>query len=166
MNNIILTEEILDKGKSRNGAWSKAQLKLFGIIEMKKGWKKKIVGLPFSSHIIHRFLNLKDKHLEKLQSDLNTNSTSDNLSVVDQDLPIEEQYRHPEWIALRQIILERDNYACKICKSQNDELHVHHLMYPKDKYVWQIDQKYLIVVCKDCHETIHNRRIYTESKGL
>jgi hypothetical protein len=156
MDTIILTEEILEKGKSRNGAWSAAQVKLFGISEFRKGWKKNIVGHSFPSAIIQRFLNLKDKHLEKYVVDTDTKKHHDSLLSVDKDLPVDEQYRHPEWLSLRQVILDRDNNTCRICKTKATELHVHHLMYPKNKFVWQIDHKYLITVCRECHETIHD----------
>jgi hypothetical protein len=89
MDSIILTEEILGKGKSKNGAWSAAQLKLFGVLGIKKGWKKKIVGLPFQKQTIQRFLNLKDKHLEKIPSRFSSKSTADSLLFVNQDLPID-----------------------------------------------------------------------------
>lgn len=62
---MILTNEIIEKGKSCNGGWSANQLKCFRIkFPLKKGWKRKIIGKNFSTQQIEKFLSLKDKHLE------------------------------------------------------------------------------------------------------
>lgn len=157
---VVLTNEILEKGKSKNGAWSIEQMENFGISKLKKGWKYEIIGKEFSIGAIQRFLYLKDKHLEKNQI-TNTNSYFDNLFVINKDLPINEQYSHPNWLNLRKNILTRDNNKCKMCQQNNTTLHVHHLMYPKNKFIWEIDEKYLVVVCENCHEKIHDREFST-----
>ena len=62
---MILTNEIFEKGTSRNGAWSGKQLALFGIIiTNNKGWKKTIIGHDWPKETINRFISLKDKHLK------------------------------------------------------------------------------------------------------
>ena len=59
----ILSEEILERGLSRNGGYSLEQLKLLGIYEFHKGWKKSIIGKPFKLEILNNFIALKDCHL-------------------------------------------------------------------------------------------------------
>ena len=59
----ILTKEILEQGLSRNGGYSLEQLKLLGIYEFCKGWKKGVIGKPFKSEILNKFISLKDYHL-------------------------------------------------------------------------------------------------------
>ncbi len=61
---MILTQDILEQGISRNGGWNNKQIRLFGISrENNTGWKLKILGLDFPKSIIDRFLALKDRHL-------------------------------------------------------------------------------------------------------
>lgn len=60
-----LTREILEKGKSSNGMWSKKQLECFGLdfFKLKKGWKQRIIGKEFSFDTIQKFLSLRDVHV-------------------------------------------------------------------------------------------------------
>jgi hypothetical protein len=63
---VEFTNELLEKGKSRNGGWSRKQLKLIGIkYPLKKGWKRKVIGKLFDASTIEQFLALKDFHLLK-----------------------------------------------------------------------------------------------------
>lgn len=161
-NHILLSEEILDKGKSIKGGWSMAQLQVFGILELRKGWKSKILNKEYSKEEISRFITLKDKHLKKNETSSRSKSY-DRLGVVNLDIPIVEQYKNKSWIDLKTTILKRDDYMCTICKSKYVELHVHHMTYPKGKFIWEIDSKFLIVVCKECHEKIHDKELNNEN---
>lgn len=60
----VLTEEILDSGKSIQGAWNLAQLRLFGFNNFTKGWKWMIIGSEWPSETIAQFLFLKNNHLK------------------------------------------------------------------------------------------------------
>lgn len=61
---MLLTKEILEDGKSRNGGWSLKQFKLFGFDTLpKKGWKDIICGQDWPDEVVSQFLVLKDKHL-------------------------------------------------------------------------------------------------------
>ncbi len=160
-NHVILTEEILNQGKSRNGFWSNKQILTFGI-EIKRGWKREIIGQEFPIVIINRFLQLKDKHLESDEVTVREISY-DKMSVVNLDIDIKEQYKNKNWIDLRRKILERDSFTCVVCKRKHAELHVHHMSYPKGKFIWEIDQKHLVVVCKECHEKIHDKELSDNS---
>lgn len=61
---MILTKEIFEQGKSKQGGWSMAQLACFGIERLKKGWQKRLIGQEFSEEAIKNFLELKDKHIK------------------------------------------------------------------------------------------------------
>lgn len=63
-----------------------------------------------------------------------------------------EKLKDPRWQKKRLEILERDFFTCQNCCSPVKELHVHHFKYGKNP--WDIDNKYLITFCKDCHEKI------------
>lgn len=53
----------------------------------------------------------------------------------------------PEWKAIREPALERDNYACSICGSKSN-LHVHHLHYDN---IGEEALSDLVTLCKSCH---------------
>lgn len=65
-----------------------------------------------------------------------------------------------EWKEKRKTILERDDYKCRNCGSEN-ELQVHHRQYHIDLNTgeklppWQYHGRYLISLCTDCHQTGH-----------
>ena len=57
-------------------------------------------------------------------------------------------------------IIQRDNYCCRICGSKED-LVVHHKQYHINvmtntkKFPWDYDDKYLVTLCKSCHDRGH-----------
>ena len=64
---MILTNEILEQGKSSNGAWSAKQLNLLGeSYPLRQGWKSRILGQDVPVETIEEFLALKDAHLTEL----------------------------------------------------------------------------------------------------
>lgn len=63
-----LTNDIIEQGKSRRNGWSMKQLAVFGIFELKKGWRRNLIGREVSPESIARFLALKDKHLRAVET--------------------------------------------------------------------------------------------------
>jgi len=61
---MILTKEIVEAGRSRNGGYGLNQLKILGIFSFKRGWKKRIIGKDFDEKIINNFLFFKNYHLK------------------------------------------------------------------------------------------------------
>jgi len=69
---------------------------------------------------------------------------------------------HPQplpqnWNTLRKTILDRDNYKCNVCKAEDLELHVDHVI-PR-KYGGSNDESNLRTLCKHCHICRHFRKI-------
>jgi hypothetical protein len=62
-----------------------------------------------------------------------------------------EKLKDPRWQRKRLRILERDNWTCKSCGETEKTFHVHHLFYFKETDPWDINDGYLITLCKDCH---------------
>lgn len=61
---MIITEELLIKGMSINGAWSKKQFKLLKVNwPPKRGWKKEIIGTDIKKDRMDEFISLKDQHI-------------------------------------------------------------------------------------------------------
>lgn len=59
----------------------------------------------------------------------------------------------PNWPQLRSIIIERDNYVCRICGSDPCEkpLNVHHVDWNRTNN----KLRNLVTLCSDCHRAIH-----------
>lgn len=69
----------------------------------------------------------------------------------------QEQIKHPNWQKKRLEIMNRDGFTCRSCGNCMDLiLHVHHLVYYKNKLIWEYDNDDLITLCEYCHEIYHN----------
>jgi len=62
-----------------------------------------------------------------------------------------EQLRDPRWQKRRLEILERDEFQCQNCGSEDSELQIHHLAYRQNTAPWDYENNELITLCKDCH---------------
>jgi 5-methylcytosine-specific restriction endonuclease McrA len=63
-----------------------------------------------------------------------------------------EKLKDPRWQKKRLVILERDNFACRMCKNSKETLHVHHLEYRKQP--WDVPDESLITLCENHHRWI------------
>lgn len=66
-----------------------------------------------------------------------------------------DQLKTNNWIMKRREILTRDNDKCINCNN-NKYLQIHHLLYFNGFLAWEYENKYLVTLCKKCHETEHN----------
>lgn len=64
--------------------------------------------------------------------------------------PYQKKLLDPRWQKKRLKILERDNFACIMCKDDETTLHVHHNSYNGNP--WDIEDNKLSTYCKFCHE--------------
>jgi hypothetical protein len=61
---VIVTQELLDAGKSVRGQWNHEQLGALGVpLPLRSGWRMKLLGRRVSRDDAIRFLTLKDAHL-------------------------------------------------------------------------------------------------------
>lgn len=70
-----------------------------------------------------------------------------------------EYLKNPKWQKKRLEILSRDNFSCVVCGNGIDtdtQVHVHHLSYRKDCMPWEYDINDMRVLCRTCHQRIHN----------
>jgi Predicted restriction endonuclease len=71
------------------------------------------------------------------------------------DLINEGHYRRYNTQPWRKLVLERDNYRCQICDTNNN-LHAHHvkpwIKYPLDRY----DVNNGLTLCDRCHWRVHS----------
>lgn len=75
--------------------------------------------------------------------------------AADPKMPKAEQYNHPNWQRLRNCIMDRDNYTCTRCGNKQEQLHVHHLRYNQNGFIWDVEPKDLKTICKSCHKKEH-----------
>jgi 5-methylcytosine-specific restriction endonuclease McrA len=66
----------------------------------------------------------------------------------------EDKLLDDRWVLKRRLILARDQYTCRHCKSQN-ELQVHHLVYIAGREPWQYRSGDLTTLCDACHDEVH-----------
>lgn len=69
-----------------------------------------------------------------------------------------ELLQDDRWIQKRNVIYKRDNYRCLRCGIGNKTLHVHHKVYIRNAFPWDIDDRHLMTVCSNCHESIHKSK--------
>lgn len=61
---VPVTADLIRAGRSRRGAWSRAQLTLIGVPwPLKRGWKRKVIGTFISEISAQRFVQLRNAHL-------------------------------------------------------------------------------------------------------
>jgi hypothetical protein len=66
---MILTKNILKRGKSINGGWSVEQMNLLFKCKFKgrkfKGWLDRLIGKDIPDDVINKFISLKDEHIPR-----------------------------------------------------------------------------------------------------
>ena len=88
-----------------------------------------------------------------------------NISTTDNNLTkfmyTKSKYlKSQEWKDKRKLVLKRDHYKCKSCKSY-DNLEVHHLSGYSDIPNEPIES--LVTLCRSCHQIWHNKHGYPNS---
>jgi len=76
-----------------------------------------------------------------------------------------EQLKDPRWQRKRLEIMERDNFTCKNCGSQDKQLHVHHGAYLTGHKVWEYHEWALHTLCNICHSVL-SEDIYSYNHAL
>lgn len=69
-----------------------------------------------------------------------------------------ERLRHPNWQKKRLEILSRDDFRCQLCFDGESTLHVHHKRYLKGRMPWEYDDRDLVTVCENCHDSAEEIR--------
>lgn len=63
-----------------------------------------------------------------------------------------QKLKHPKWQKCRLERLEAAGFRCSHCKSEDNQLHIHHGYYAKGKEPWEADPAHLHVYCSICHK--------------
>jgi 5-methylcytosine-specific restriction protein A len=160
---MIITKEIMQAGKSSNNGWNLKQLAALGEPNQSGGWYRRLIGKEVSQEQIDRFLELKDYHLrnrmnkgELIKSNY-VNLKKPTFEYTNKVIEYKDQYLHPNWQKMRLYVLNRDRFCCQECGIKDQTLHVHHLKYLKNNYIWAVPTWYLITLCDACHSKEHGR---------
>lgn len=62
-----------------------------------------------------------------------------------------KQYQAKEWYEISKRIKARDNNTCQMCGRNDVPLSVHHLYYPDNGDITNIEDGSLITLCDNCH---------------
>jgi hypothetical protein len=156
-----LTSYDLKRAMSSKGQLSKAQFNALGYTKSFKGWKRELVGKLFDESAINEFVSLKNKH--------RGNSLPRGITKIKKERPKKTDgvYDAPEWKAKRNKILDRDKHTCVSCgrsRVHGGEFHVHHMLYIKGKYVWEVPDYYLVTLCSTCHKKEHSHQFIPPSR--
>ena len=63
-----------------------------------------------------------------------------------------EKFLDPRWQKKRLLILERDEWTCRLCGEISKTLHIHHKFYIFGVEPWDYSDDILETLCVDCHE--------------
>jgi 5-methylcytosine-specific restriction endonuclease McrA len=151
---VKLTKANLSAALSSKGSLSTKQFNVLGYKKPFKGWKRQLIGTMFSQQQIDKFIGLKNAHLKNRKQKTSRKST---VVIPKQKVGV---YYSPKWKAKRKKIKERDNYRCVSCGNgrwDGRELVVHHLVYERDKEVWDVPDWYLVTLCDECHRKEHSK---------
>jgi len=66
--------------------------------------------------------------------------------------PYWEKLKDPRWQRKRLEVMQRDDFKCVWCKSDDSELHVHHGFYRRGAEPWEHDDGELWTLCRKCHD--------------
>ena len=64
MDRMIITDQMIEDGMSKNGGWSNKQIMLLGFGRT-KGWKRRAIGKQILTAKYNEFVALKNVHLKK-----------------------------------------------------------------------------------------------------
>jgi hypothetical protein len=73
-----------------------------------------------------------------------------------------EKLKSPKWQRKRLEILQRDEFKCKNCNSDEKTLQIHHLEYNNCE-PWEYENRYLITLCEDCHKKEEQLKPFTSN---
>lgn len=70
--------------------------------------------------------------------------------------PYQQLLQHPLWQKKRLEVLDKAGWRCQCCKSDQEQLHAHHIFYRKDAKPWEYEEGEIISLCDECHELEHD----------
>ena len=131
-----------------------------------KGWLAPSVEVKIQEHItpikrVCGILPISKVVVETAEFDLQKLKAIQNGEKV----PEGEDYQKGEMYGeynVRQYVLKRDNYTCRICGCKDAKFHVHHI---ETRKAGGIAPDNLITLCENCHKKLHKDAINPDIVG-
>lgn len=107
----------------------------------------------------------KETQLKRLKENPDGRDIAEWTALINSRQEINERkkfYKSKEWLKVRQLALERDNYECQHCKVRGEVSKaecVHHIQHVKDKPELALDLDNLVSLCYACHNLEHKEKI-------
>jgi len=77
-------------------------------------------------------------------------------------VPYWQKLKDPRWQRKRLEIMERDGFACVVCRDKMSPLTVHHGYYEKGLEPWEYPSETLWTLCESCHDIETEQRVRVE----
>jgi hypothetical protein len=100
-----LTNQILLKGMSKSGGWSKEQLALFGESKI-KGWKERILGQEFPAETIKEFIALRGKGKDDIRQIKITTSRAKAVKEINKPIDKDNLYNFDGVANIKQFVVQ------------------------------------------------------------
>lgn len=123
--------------------------KLLGISNVKRKDKKK------AKRKARKELLAGNKNLDNLIKLENFSLKEPKVKSDKNYIPYEEQLQDKRWEAFRKFVFVVRGKKCEICGGTH-MLQVHHPKYKGGRLAWEYTCNEVQVLCKECHEKIHN----------
>ena len=165
--NVIPRNDVVNKLSTRNRKTRYRQARFNNRVRTKhKGWLAPSVEVKIQEHItpikrVCGILPISKVVVETAEFDLQ------KLKAVQlgEKVPEGEDYQKGEMYGeynVRQYVLKRDNYTCRICGCKDAKFHVHHI---ETRKTGGNAPDNLITLCENCHEKLHKGAINPDVVG-
>ena len=133
---------------------TESQFKSLGFNGPFLNWETELLGKEFSSEEIHAFVGKYNNRKIKKKSKQKYKPPKKKKTKRNPN----KEYDDQRWKDKRKEILTRDKYTCVRCGVKKVLFNIHHLLYIKNKHMWEVPDYYLITLCESCHRTEHSQQ--------
>lgn len=141
MNTITLNSKLIEKFMNRGIGINSLQCRLLGLTQLKRGWKKSLVGKEIPLDTYQKLLELKGGKIRKPKSPPQKSNLKNYYASL---------YAKPEWKETKRVILDRDRSKCIRCGYEYS-LGVYNVYYYSElKLPWDYPLEAYITLCSYC----------------
>ena len=69
-----------------------------------------------------------------------------------------DMLQSPKWQKKRLEVFDQKGFKCEQCGEKEEQLAIHHKYYKKNHKPWEYEDDAYMVLCKSCHEKVHNAK--------
>lgn len=106
------------------------------------------------SNKYERQIKQEDKKFRRMMRERKKSKNKTKGKPEKENLTYSEQLIDKRWLNRREEIFRAKGRVCSKCGSK-ERLQIHHIEYLPNKLAWEYKNKYLIVLCENCHKKAH-----------